>query len=85
MKKADSAEGGKEAHRGARTADGRGSCARTNPPAVQPEGKRRGEAGSIAGGGRRGSESVIRPGAQAPPFELMEPRSSTGGLAVLAY
>lgn len=30
---------GKGAHRGVQTADGRGTCARTNHPAVQPEGK----------------------------------------------
>lgn len=53
-------------------ADGRGACARTNPPAVQLEGERRGEAGNAAGEGRKGSMSAIRqyglPGAWAPPL-----------------
>lgn len=51
--------GGKGTHRGALTADGSGACARRNPPAVQLEGERRGEAGRCVQ-----LDSIARPPAQ---------------------
>lgn len=62
---------------GAQRVNEGGAFASTNPPAVQPEGERRGEAGSTARRGRIGSVSGKR---------LMGgPGPSTGRLAVLPY